>query len=368
MADEELVRLDQVKPERFRFIWRDRIPYGAISVVAGKPDQGKGLLAAHIAAQASRKGNVLYSAIEDSDGSMTRPRLEAAGANMEKVWLWGGNDSLMLPAHLARLERHVREHKIKLIVLDPIAAHLGQGASRNSDSIRRVTNPLKRMAEKYKVAILIVDHVIKRVAKNAHPLSAIGGSGSGLPSAARTAYMLGKDPQNEEAVVMCPIKYNIGDWPLPCTFEIDVVESEQAGSQPALVWDQELSVFDPMLLLAKEAGGVGRPPDKRAAAAEWLAQYLAEAGKPVLGSEIMQDAKQYGISEKTIRRAAQEIGVIKQPPSGKNCAWSLNDQMKKLMGLPALPAPPVGQPDGEVDGVDWDAGLTDLLEGQGDDE
>src|SRR5580765_3599407 len=86
------IRLDRVKPERIQ--WLDcpsapeRFPKGMISVVAGKADQGKGLLAALIAAEVSPHGRVLYSAAEDSHGQMTRPRLEAAGVNMHNVLLW----------------------------------------------------------------------------------------------------------------------------------------------------------------------------------------------------------------------------------------------------------------------------------------
>lgn len=358
MADDP-IRLDQVKPERIRFLWRERVPYGMISVFAGRPDQGKGLLAAHVAAAASRKVNVLYSAIEDSDGSMTRPRLEAAGCNMQRIHLW----SYLLPLQLARLEREIRERKIRLVVIDPLAAHLSSGVSRNSDSIRKVTNPLKRIAERYGVAIVVIDHVVKRVPKNAHPLSAIGGSGSGLPSAARAAYLLGKDPDDEELVILAPIKFNIDDWPLPVAFEIDVVQSS-VGEQPTLTFGEELAAYDAMRLLARDAAPVGRPPDRRAAAAEWLAQYLASAGQPVLGPKVIEDAKHYGMSEKTLRRAATEIGVIKEPKTGRNCKWSLNEKMRKMMGISP---PPPGKSDGDSDSVDWDQGLRDLLGGDGED-
>jgi hypothetical protein len=346
------IRLDRVKAEKVSWLWREHIPFGMISVVAGRPDQGKGLFAAYLAADASRRGiNVLYSAIEDSHGTMTRPRLEAAGANMKRIHLmW---DDFRLPLHFARLEKEIKLRKAGLLVIDPLAAHLSQGVSRQSDSIRKVSTPLKKLAEKYGMAVLIIDHVTKKVARNSHPLAAIGGSGSGLPSAARAAYLFGATDTDDDRRVLCPIKFNIEDWPLALSFEIDVVEIEGVNPQPALVFEETVAAFDPMHLLIKDkdgggGGGLGRPPDKRAAASEWLATYLAMAGAPVLGSKVLEDAKQYGMSEKTLRRAAKEMEIIKRPPTGKNSAWELPTKLKEAMGVDTSPKPPADDMDKEL--------------------
>jgi KaiC/GvpD/RAD55 family RecA-like ATPase len=81
-----------VEPEQVEWLWpleavkdaeQGRIPRSMLSVVAGRADQGKGLFAVRVASDVSRSGqNVLYSAIEDSPAIMTRPRLEAAGADL----------------------------------------------------------------------------------------------------------------------------------------------------------------------------------------------------------------------------------------------------------------------------------------------
>ena len=54
------IRLDRVRARKVAFLWRDRIPKGMITVVAGRPDQGKGLFGAHVAAEASQRTRVLY--------------------------------------------------------------------------------------------------------------------------------------------------------------------------------------------------------------------------------------------------------------------------------------------------------------------
>src|SRR3954453_6393473 len=125
------IRLDRVKPERIEWLWRERIPKGVISVIAGRGHQGKGRLSAPTGGKASRAGvRVLYSAAEDSHGQMTRPRLEAAGVDMHNVLLW----RFKLPKQWPELANIIVKHDIGLVVMDPLASHLSNGVSRHSDN------------------------------------------------------------------------------------------------------------------------------------------------------------------------------------------------------------------------------------------
>jgi hypothetical protein len=365
------VKAGEVEPEKVEWLWRKRIPRGMISLVAGKPDQGKGLFAAHLAAEVSNMdwlreggGRVLYSAAEDSHGLMTRPRLEAAGANLDNILLW----RFALPKNGRELGQLVVQEGIDLVVMDPLASHLSSGISRHSDNVRQVLSPLIELIESTGTAVLIVEHALKRVPKSGHPLDAIGGSGSGVPAASRTAFVFGRDPDDEDRRVLAPAKFNIGPMPKALAFEVDVDDVEKVGETPLLVEDEELMVFDAMRLFDKKVEGegkVGRPPDKRAAAAEWLTTYLADAGGPVKASVVQEDAKQYGMAAKTLRRAADDMGVLKEPPGGgRGCTWDLPDEVKDLMGLlpPEVATEPAEVPDGHLSDDD----VTKLL-GGGDD-
>jgi hypothetical protein len=369
------IRLDRVKPERIEWLWRERIPKGMISVIAGRADQGKGLLAAHIAAEASRAGiRVLYSAAEDSHGQMTRPRLEAAGVNMHNVLLW----RFKLPKQWPELANIIVKHDIGLVVMDPLASHLSNGISRHSDNIRTVTDPLSELIEKTKTSVLIVEHTKKTSQRETEPLHMIGGTGSGLTAAARAAFLLGVDPRDEDRRVLACVKLNVREKPNALAFEMDTFEHDRVGVVPKLVFDEELTAFDAMSMYRREKGSIGRPPDKKAAAAEWLANYLALAGKPVLSSVVFEDAKQYNMSGKTLRRAAADMKVVKDPPGGgPKVTWELPDHVKKLMGMEdePLPAPhPDANPDGDVDGEappsadDWDKALEEMMKGTDEEE
>jgi hypothetical protein len=329
------IRADKVRAERVDFLWNGRIPRGMISVVAGKPDQGKGLFAARVAADVSNTGErVLYSAAEDDFGKMTKPRLEAAGADLNNILLW----RFRLPMQMNELAHIVRENNIKLVVMDPLASHLGGGVSRHSDNIRTVTEPLTDLVESTGASVLIVEHALKRASRAGDPLDVIGGTGSGLPAAARAAYLFGMDPDDGDKRILCKAKFNVGLSPKPLSFELDVDDLLEIGEVPYLEVEKERPEFDWFRLFEGEKKNqdktIGRPPDKRAAAAEWLTTYLAENG-PTLSSTIQEDAKQAGMSVKTLRRAAEDMEVVKDPPGGgRNCTWDLSNEVKDLMGLP----------------------------------
>jgi len=366
------VRADSVHAQRVEFLWLDRIPKGMITVVAGRPDQGKGLFAAHVAAHVSQAGRVLYSASEDDHGRMTRPRLEAAGANLENVLLW----RFRMPENLQELQEIIVSERIDLVIMDPFASHLSGGINRHSDNVRNVLGPLTNTIESTGTAVLIIEHALKRIPQSGEPLQAIGGSSSGLSAAARAAYVLGIDPDDEDRRILAKAKFNIGPAPKALAFEIDVEDVAIVGDVPFLVVEEEIAVFDAMrLFTAKKTDRIGRPPDKRAAAAEWLTTYLVAAAAPVHSGKVQEDAKQYGMSVKTLRRAAADMGIVKTPPGGgRNCVWDLPDDVKDLMGLPSqsdnssyeLPAGPSTET--LIDTSDVDALLAEILEDGGKDE
>jgi hypothetical protein len=338
------IRATDVEPENVDWLWPNpkpedgRIPRGMLVFVAGRPDQGKGLFVVRVAADVSngtatgRPERVLYSAIEDSQGLMTRPRLEAAGANLDNVFLW----KCRIPERLKELEAHVIRRQISLVVFDPVAAHLSHGISRHSDNIRSVLNPLAEIAENTGVTFLFVDHALKRVRQGGHPLDAVGGSGSGLPAACRMGYVFGQDPNDADMRYLCNVKSNLREKPSEVQFEIDVVDTELVANVPSvLVLDTDVT-FDPMRLFdnKKRDGNSGRG-DRRAAAAEWLTNYLLKNGK-THSKTVIEDAKQMGLTTKTLRRAASDMGVV--ITFGRGATWDLPQDVKDALA-PTTPAP-----------------------------
>ena len=341
------IRVDQIDPEEVDWLWRERVPRKMFTFVAGRPDQGKGLLWAHIAAEVSRAGGrVLISAWEDSDALVTRPRLEAAGAVLENI-----ETHRFVLGPSSELERQVNDvatwlidGDIDLLVLDPFNAHL-RGVGRYSDGIRELLNPLTKVIEQTGTAVIVIEHALKRVPRDGGPLAAVGGGSSGLVAACRMGFVFGTDPEDPDRRVLCHVKGNIRDRAKPIAFEIDtsdieiydpVKDADITKQFPLLVFDEELEAYDPAKLFTvnPNPSKIGRPDDKKTEASEWLTAYLAAAGGPVRAGLVIEDARQSGMSTKTLKRAATEMGVLRFPPGGgKNCTWQLPDEVLQMMGV-----------------------------------
>jgi hypothetical protein len=242
---------------------------------------------------------------------MLGPRLTAIGANKKRIIY---DLEPIFPEDIERTRKVIERYKVKLLICDPVNEHLGQRVSRYNDSVRRATRPLKKLAQETGCAIILVDHVLKNVAKSAHPLSAIGGASSGLSAAGRMVYIVGRDPSDKDRVIMCNVKTQLRDDPLPLEFEMDeedVVDVDKP--QPLLIKVGELEEgYDPMLMLAKpgKGGKQGRPPTKREAAIEFLIDYLGAAPKHERrAKEIIEDAKQVGITKRTLEAAKSEAEI-----------------------------------------------------------
>jgi len=319
-----VARADKIKNANVKSLWQDRIFEGTVHVIAGRPGGGKSLLVIRIATDVAKKGTVILSQTEEIHATMLGPRLTAIGANKRRIEV---DEHPLFPEDTGHIRRIIEKYKVKLLIIDPVNEHLSDGVKRQSDSIRKATRPLKKLAEETGCAIILVDHVIKNVAKNSHPLNAIGGSSSGLPAAGRMIYIVGRDPEDKDRIIMCNVKSQLRDDPLPIEFEMDEADVEGIERpQPLLTYTGEIEDgFDPMLMLAKTSRGgkLGRPPTKREAAKEFLIDYLSAAPQhQARATEVIEDAKQYRITKRTLEGAKAEA-EIESVKKGNEWFWKL---------------------------------------------
>jgi putative DNA primase/helicase len=311
---EDAIRSDKVKAEAVRFLWNGRVPIGMPTLVAGRPGEGKSLFAAYIAAEVTKKGGaVIFSNMEDPLPQVVRPRLEAAGAKLDKVFFW----TPILPGDLEQLENLIKLTKAKLVVLDPIAAHL-RVSIYNDQEIRRVLSPLSKLLAKHHAAALFIHHTVKGTGRGGHPLRAIGGSGGGMAGAPRAVYVFGHNPLNGDERVLVPIKFNIGPTPKPSYFEMDEEEVIagtgmkakllQAGKLSHMPTRSEKVDAWTVILGDRVANSLGITVDRKAEAAEWLTHYLSDGPQPV--KQLKEDALQNGLSWHTVRNAAEMVEIV----------------------------------------------------------
>jgi RecA-family ATPase len=179
-----------VRPKPVRWLWDQRIAVGAVTVLAGMPGLGKSLTTTEVAARVSRgqltgdlrddPRRVLIATAEDALAEVVRPRLEAAGADLELIHLQelvvegnGEARALQVPQDVETLGRFVETHDVGLVIVDPFNAFLvGEVNSWRDHDLRRALAPLARMAESCSVAVLIVVHLNSPLHRG--PVSRIG--------------------------------------------------------------------------------------------------------------------------------------------------------------------------------------------------
>jgi len=206
-------RVMHVPAERVRWLWPGRIPLGKLTVLDGDPGLGKSTVALDFAARISTASplpdgtrpeypqNTILLSAEDAIGDTIRPRLEAAGADLNRVTVVRGvNESdgprpPVLPGDLASLEALIGEDDASLVIVDPFMAYLAGGIDAHRDQdVRRALHALSATAERTGAALVIVRHLNKAPGGNALYR---GGGSIGIIGAARAGMMIAPDRAEE---------------------------------------------------------------------------------------------------------------------------------------------------------------------------
>ena len=179
-----VVRFDQVRPAPIRWLWKPYLARGKLAILDGDAGVGKSFFTADLAARLShggrmpdgswrrRKSAVLFLNAEDGLDDTLRPRLEAAGADLTRVYSLGGirledpaGGMMFFPQHLDCLRQAAVAHGPELIVIDPMMAFFPPEVSTNNDqSIRLALAPLAALAAQTAAAVLLVRQLTKRAA------------------------------------------------------------------------------------------------------------------------------------------------------------------------------------------------------------
>src|SRR5262249_44074013 len=148
------------------WLWPGRIPLGKFTLFAGDPGLGKSAATIDIAARVTRgtswpdgapndqPGSVIILSAEDDDEDTIRPRLRVAGANLDKVHILqavrhaktDGDttlDHFSLATDVAALrDAVVSLEDVRLVIIDPISAYLGNTDSHVNARVRGIIAPL----------------------------------------------------------------------------------------------------------------------------------------------------------------------------------------------------------------------------------
>lgn len=315
MSDLKLINMEDVEVEEVKWLIYPFIPYGKITIIQGDPGEGKTTLVLQIIArltkgesivneEAKEPINVIYQTAEDGLADTIKPRLLSADADCSKVLVIDDKDT-PLTMRDVRLEQAIIETNAKLVVLDPIQGFLGADVDMHrANEIRPVMKHITELAEKYKCAIILIGHMKKcSVGKSAYR----GLRSIDFQAAARSVLIVGRIKDEPEIRVVCQTKSSLAPEAKSIAFRL----SEENGFE----WIGEYDVTADDLLSGTAKGA------KKQAAIEFLENTLADG--QTAQTELMELAKQKGISEKTLRNAKEELGV-KSKRVNNQWYWSLN--------------------------------------------
>lgn len=339
-------RASQIEPEPIRWLWKHRIALGKLTLIAGDPGLGKSMLTANLAAHVSKGmswpadggecplGDVLFVSAEDDPADTIRPRLDAAGADPERVHIVTGvqvlnRESDVQEKRLLSLRKDIDAillavaamDNCRLIIIDPISAYLDGSDSHNNAEIRGMLAPLSDMASRVGAAMVCVTHLNK------------GGGGQALHratgsmafvAAARAAYLVARDKTEASKRLFLPMKNNLGPDGSGLAYSIQ----EQNGV-PFIAWQNETIDIsaDEALGRVEETDHEGKLADM---ASEWLRDAL-DLGA-VSSKDLKHQANLAGYSWATIRRAQADLGIKPKRVGGAGASgewvWELPEAMR----------------------------------------
>jgi hypothetical protein len=346
-----LTSAESIRPQPVRWLDADRVPSGAVTLVAGEPGLGKSTWTCDLAARASRgklAGDVAHpirvvmATAEDALAQVVVPRLTAAGADLGEVsFIHLERDGLTgiptLPEHAAELREALRQAGAGLFVVDPFVAFLSANVNSYRDpDIRRAIAPLARLAEDLDLAVMLVVHLNKSTA--AQIVARVSGS-VGFTAAARSVLLFGRDPEDPQGPtrILVHAKSNLGPEAPALRFQLEgctvAGDDENPIRTSRIVRLGQASGMSAARLLAPDVPTQDGPTTDRARALSVLRVLLADG--PVAAKRRPDDPPDMknvsdviareNLPERAVDWAKEQLGIrsVKLSGWGSRWAWAL---------------------------------------------
>jgi hypothetical protein len=310
-------RLADLHGRTTEWLWPGWLPLGKLALLEGDPGLGKSLLTLDLCARltsgrdfpdgspAATPCNVIVLNAEDSMLDTVLPRLRALGGNAERVYnLEGvvdkqGEDVLRFPQHALAIRDLMQVTQARLLVMDPVVSFLDKSvATHNDQSVRAALGLLAAMADEHQCAVLLVRHLNKEERQR---WLYRGGGSIGFLAASRCVWLVAPDPKQAGVSVVAQVKNNLKVLQPSLAYTI----TDAPGGGPQFRWLGPSPLQSHQLLGRQKK--IGRPRTQSERAAESLRLFLEEA--PRTRSDVLDFAEDLRISERTLNRAKQALGI-----------------------------------------------------------
>ena len=328
-------KLSTITPERVEWLAEGLIAVGKLNIIAGLPGCGKSLTTCSLASALSTGSfwppanknlpltNVLLIGGEDDINDTVVPRLIAAGANLDHIENFdviqennGVERSFSLETDLHVLKDKIVQDNVGLLIIDPITGFLGRKDSYKDADVRSLLIPLSQLAAELKLTVLAIMHLNKGEPTGS-ALKKVSGS-IAFSGVARNVAVLGKHPSDDNKRILVSAKTNIGRDGKGNAFIINPAIVCNGIETATIEWlDEKVTITADELL----SSSTTQDPSALQEAKEFLLELLKNG--PIDSAQVLAEAALNGISEATLRRAKDKLGVVSMRSGGigKNGKW-----------------------------------------------
>lgn len=317
----KLKRASEVHATKTHFLEKGLIPIGTSTIFAGASGIGKTTILLSYMAKitrgecdglyAGKPQNVIVLSPEDDEGAITRPRLEAAGADLDRVHFMAATRTtetgdvdtyVAFPTDIPLLIEAVKQTSAVAVMLDPIAS-LIEGNLDKREDVRAAFDRLgAEVAKEYQLALVMVAH-------NKKGMDSVRGKISGsaaITDAARSVLAVAKNPDDGTVVLSVDkSSYSTAEGTnLAFTLTSVDVPLRRGGvttvAKAECIGVSEISVAQ-LNARAPEADG---EKDERNPAQRFLVQYLSEQpGGEAPVRHVYGAGSQAGFTQKELQNA-----------------------------------------------------------------
>lgn len=307
-----LVCVEDVEEEEVKWLYCPYVPRGKLTLCAAYPGTGKTYLLCYMTACVStgrsffnlvpfsnEPEKVIYLTAEDGIGDTIKKRMRICGADMRNIYTVTECKTQLL-FNSSEIEEYLKEVRPALMIFDPFQAYIGSDVDMNApNKTREQMGHITELAQKYDVAVVIICHFNKNGKGDA--ITRILGS-TDIMGSCRSYIALGNVPGEDELKFMSHEKSSLERRGKTILFEID---PDNGGivykGENALTMDDYTAIRNKKR--AKAAPAIE-------GAKEFLINNMPEGRR--LAQELKNLAVANRISESSLKRARQELGIISQ--------------------------------------------------------
>ena len=297
---EELVPMlcyEDIEQTSVDWLWFPYIPFGKLTIIQGNPGEGKTYFAMMLTAACTNRKlfpnmediepfNVIYQTAEDGMGDTIKPRLMEAGADLSRVMVIDDTEEALTLSD-DRIEKAVRQNRVRLVIIDPVQAFIGADVDMNrANEVRPVFRKLGMIAEKTGCAIVLIGHLNK----SSGTQSTYRGLGSiDIMAAVRSLIFIGKVRKDPTTRVLIHEKSSLAPPGETMAFKL--------GDEEGFRWVGAYEISADELLDGKE----GKATETKLERGAKLIRELLADKKEISIRELDEKAKEQGISGRTMR-------------------------------------------------------------------